>query len=555
MKATRLSSLSHIVVLAIFSLIILSVPARLQAQGPTVKVLLFYSKTCPHCHAVIEQVLPPLQEKYGRKLEVRQLEIGDPQNYGFLLKLEEAYKVPPDRVGVPEMFIGTDYLIGSIEINEKLDALIEQYLVQGGVDYPGVTSSAEVSFTPTASATASPAPQIVVATPSAASPVTTTQVTDSITVAGSSDAAEATTATPLAPAIHLAYFYQVGCQECDRVQLDLKYLQDRYPQLAVTSFDNHEQAALLEQLGAKAGVPENRRLIAPAVFVGQEALVAEEVHASSLENLIESHLTDGAPPYWENATKDDSQAAGSILTRFRNFGPLTIAAAGLVDGLNPCAFATVVFFVSYLALAGRRGKTILAVGAAFTLGVFLTYLGVGFGFLKAVAAMPFIREAGPWLYGVTALLCVALAAFSFQDYRRVRQGKVEEMRLKLPLFLRKRVNQVIREGAGLNAFIPIAFVTGGIISLIELACTGQIYLPVIMFVLGVPEMRAGALSYLLLYNVMFIVPLVVVFLAAYWGTTSERMGILLSRRLAQVKLATAALFLLMGLWLALTVLA
>jgi thiol-disulfide isomerase/thioredoxin len=85
MKIIRLSSLSHILVLAILSLIVLSVPARLQAQGPTVKVLLFYSKTCPHCHAVMEQVLPPLQEKYGRKLEVRQLEIGDPQNYGGLL--------------------------------------------------------------------------------------------------------------------------------------------------------------------------------------------------------------------------------------------------------------------------------------------------------------------------------------------------------------------------------------------------------------------------------------------------------------------------------------
>ena len=554
-KARKAAFLSLIVAVALL------VPTRVHAQDPTVKVLLFYSEECPHCHTVLEKVLPPLQEKYGQQLEVKKLEISDSGNYDYLLSLEKVYRVPPDQVGIPEMFIGPEYLIGDIAIDEKLDGLIQKYLAQGGVDYPSPASSAGTSLAPTASVTALPEPQSVVATPPVGSPITTTRVTDSTTVPGSSDAAAATTETPPAPAsgqetpaIHVAYFYQVGCQECSRAQLDLQHLQARYPQMAVTSFDSREKAALLEQLGAEAGVLEDRRLIAPAVFVGGDALVGEQVNFSAVEALIQKYLATGAPPVEDRPLAGSDQVAGSILARFRSFGPLTVLGAGLIDGLNPCAFATVIFFVSYLSFVGRKGRQVLAVGLTFTLGVFLTYLGVGFGFLKAIAALPILTRAGPWVYGFTATLCVVLAVASFHDYRQALKGKPEDMRLKLPTALRKRINQIIREGSSLNALIPVAFVTGAAISLIELACTGQIYLPVILFVLGIPEMRAGAVTYLLLYNVMFIIPLVIVFLAAYWGTTSERLSLLLNQRLAQVKLATAILFVLMGAWLGVTLL-
>jgi len=100
-----------------------------------------------------------------------------------------------------------------------------------------------------------------------------------------------------------------------------------------------------------------------------------------------------------------------------------------------------------------------------------------------------------------------------------------------------------------RAIAGIALVTGAVISLIELACTGQVYLPTIIFVLGVPALRVRGLLYLLLYNVLFIVPLIIVFLLAYWGTTSERLGQFVSRRTGAIKVATAGLFLLLGAWM------
>jgi hypothetical protein len=122
----------------------------------------------------------------------------------------------------------------------------------------------------------------------------------------------------------------------------------------------------------------------------------------------------------------------------------------------------------------------------------------------------------------------------------------------MPSRLRRRVNRAIREGIGAGAFVPMTFVTGIAVSIIELACTGQVYLPTILFVLGVPKLRARAGLYLVAYNLMFISPLVVVFILAYLGTTSRQLGLLIHRHAAKVKLAMAGLFLMLAGWMVLT---
>ncbi len=235
-------------------------------------------------------------------------------------------------------------------------------------------------------------------------------------------------------------------------------------------------------------------------------------------------------------------------------GPLTVVIAGLIDGLNPCAFATLIFLVAYLAATGRKGSQILAVGGVFTLGVFLTYLAVGLGFYRVLDLVRTVLPTlGRWVYGLTGLFCLVLAGFSLWDFVKARRGQVEEMSLTLPTVLRDRARAVIRRGQRARAYIAAAFVTGLLVSLLELACTGQIYLPTIILVAGIPEMRAQALAYLVLYNLLFILPLVLVFVLAYFGATSLQLGLFLKRHTATVKLGTALVFLALAVWLGLTV--
>jgi cytochrome c biogenesis protein CcdA len=355
--------------------------------------------------------------------------------------------------------------------------------------------------------------------------------------------------------IHAAYFRQFGCDECDRAEIDLRYIEQKYPQLRVQHFDIQEDASLNEYLSQRAGVPTAKRLTAPSFFVAASYLLGDEIRAAAIERLIQPYLASGAEEPWAGWEGAQTQAEQTILERFRSLGLWTVVGAGLLDGVNPCAFATMIFLISYLSVRKRKGVALLATGATFTAGVFVAYLSVGLGLMRFLTALPVLNTVGRWLYGLTLVLCVALAWGSFSDFRKAREGRLKDMSLKLPERLRSWIRRLIREGSQASNFVLASLLVGFAVSIVELACTGQVYLPTIVFVLGLPEWRARAALALIAYNVMFVVPLIVVFLVAYLGTTSQQLTQWMTRNAAAVKLATGMLFLLMAGWLGYSLLA
>ena len=104
------------------------------------------------------------------------------------------------------------------------------------------------------------------------------------------------------------------------------------------------------------------------------------------------------------------------MERFRTLGLSAVAAAGLVDGLNPCAFATLIFLVSYLAFVGRERREVLLVGLAFSLSVFVTYFLVGLGLLRAFQSVSIVPLVGRFVYLGAAGLALAFGILSLYDY-------------------------------------------------------------------------------------------------------------------------------------------
>jgi cytochrome c biogenesis protein CcdA len=95
----------------------------------------------------------------------------------------------------------------------------------------------------------------------------------------------------------------------------------------------------------------------------------------------------------------------------------------------------------------------------------------------------------------------------------------------------------------------VAFAIGFVISIILLTCTSPLYVGVMFLIQDVPELRASAYLYILLYNLAFITPLVVIFLLAYFGTTSEQLAHVVGRHTETIKLLTVSLFLVLAGWL------
>ena len=286
------------------------------------------------------------------------------------------------------------------------------------------------------------------------------------------------------------------------------------------------------------------------IFVGSDYLVGEAANAANLQALVEKYRGQGTTPHWEGV--DIEQGRNVILERFRHLSPLAVLGAGLIEGLNPCGFATIIFLISYLAFAGLKNRQILAVGLAFTFGVFAAHLLIGAGLLAFLQTVSFISVLAKVLYAIIAVMCLLLAAISLADYVKVRQGRAEEMTLQLPKFLKKQVHRMIRQTSKWQTTVLYALAAlgiGAVVAALEVVCTGQVYLPTILFVAQMPELRANALFYLTLYNLMFVLPLVIVFLLAFYGTTTRQLGDFLDRHMGAVKLTTAIFFLVLGGWL------
>ena len=348
--------------------------------------------------------------------------------------------------------------------------------------------------------------------------------------------------------IHIAYFHKRGCQKCGRASDILKRLKAQYPQVVVELKYAKENRELLEAMGALYNVPEVKRLTTPAVFIGDEYLL-DELDEARLETNIAKYLSTGVASRLSEAEGKTGDAESEIVERFNAFGTLTVAGAGLLDGINPCAFATIAFFISYMSLVGRERKEMLIAGGAFAAAVFVTYLLMGMGLLKFLSFLNEFTVITKCVYLLAAIGTFTLAFLSLYDAIKARQGKVKEMSLQLPKSLKLRIHKVIREQTRTSSVIIGALVIGFAISTLELVCTGQVYLPTITFVMGVEGMRVNALAYLILYNLMFVTPLLIVFGFVYWGTTSMQLGGALQRYLISVKIATGTLLLGLGMWL------
>ncbi len=467
----------------------------------TVRMFMFYAQDCQHCYFIINELLPKLKKKYGPIIETRLLDIDEPGNYDLLVRLEKEYGDRDNEI--PTIFVD-DYVLGNWEeIEENLEDVVIECIAKGGCDWPSL--------------------------PEGMPP-------------------EAHDSGPAGKAIHLAYFSQPACRECDRARYFLRNLERRYSNLKVIEYDLSlpDNKELEVALCMKYGVPKGKWLVSPVVFIGEDYLLDKNVDEAHLEKIFSKYTITGSSPPWEGIEVELLRARKALVNEFWSWRPLTVMAAGLIDGINPCAFATIIFFVSWLTLIGRKGKVILIVGLVYTFAVFLAYFLIGIGVLRFVQTLVVFPSISMTIYSLTAIVALLLGFLSLYDYFKARKGRWKEIKLQLPELLKKKIHktthQFMGKDAKLKGHLAAAFVVGLAVSLFEFPCTGQIYLPTLVFVSQIPSGKTHALSYLLLYNLMFIIPLGVILGFAYWGTSAPRFVRFLEKNTGLAKILTALLF-------------
>ena len=318
----------------------------------------------------------------------------------------------------------------------------------------------------------------------------------------------------------IRYYYTAGCKSCNRF---LQNAEIPISKRDITEAEYYEE--LLAELDKRGeSIREIPVLISEnAVFQGEDAVIAG----------YKAIIAGNAPV--ENPGSTETGGGGISISI------LPVIAAGLLDGINPCAFTTLIFLLSALSVAGRSRRETLIIGIFFTVTVFVTYYLIGLGFFKIIRIADSFTVISLIIRWLLFAVLLVFAGLSFYDYGKIRAGKAGDILLQLPDGVKRRMHSSIRSYSKSAALAGSSIVMGFLISIFELGCTGQIYFPTITYIIQTDKAASGFL-YLGLYNLAFIIPLAVVFVIVYLGITSKRITKSFQTHLGLIKILTGLLF-------------
>lgn len=173
---------------------------------------------------------------------------------------------------------------------------------------------------------------------------------------------------------------------------------------------------------------------------------------------------------------------------------------GLIDSINPCAIGVLLFYISLIFTLKTQRKTLLYFGLFYILAIYITYLLIGLGILRAVHLFGIHNFFG-W---VAAFFVLLIGLWNLKEYFWPGLW----IPILSPLLSMCRVFQIKKE---LTVFSAIAL--GFFVGLCEFPCSGAIYLATIAL-LAARETFFKGLGYLLIYNFVFVLPLIVILVFA-----------------------------------------
>ncbi len=358
------------------------------------------------------------------------------------------------------------------------------------------------------------------------------------------------------PPVIIDYFFQEGCSECGRIRAQvLPGLADLYlGDYVLNQYDTNARSNVVRLIAYQQALGITSNAPVTMVVDREHVLAGFENMRDNLLACIDSGIARRALPDWQPPPEIDlpegqAEALAMAGAQFRRFSLPVVLLGGFIDGINPCAIGTLVFFMSLLAVSGITGRALIILGCAYCAATFVTYFSIGLGLLHVLRQLDALTSVKSAMHLGMAALLLLLAAFSLLDaYRYRATSNANAVMLQLPLKLKKLIHRIMRRELSRKSILLAGLVTGTLVTVLESACTGQLYLPVLlMLARSEGDSAARAWSYLFVYNAAFLVPLVTVFLLTYAGTVNTGGLLAWSRKnVVPAKLLLAGFFLLLA---------
>jgi len=325
------------------------------------------------------------------------------------------------------------------------------------------------------------------------------------------------------------YFYNTGCYACELVEPSLEELENKYDFFELKKYEiryNKENRNMLARFYKDCGVEDGGT---PTIIIRDKCLIG----VSTIVNNLEDEIL---------ANKEEGLACPVPGEEVPTVGIVALLGAAAADAVNPCALAVLTLLLVTIVTVGTKRKALFA-GLAFTLAVYISYLLMGFGIFgifSKIAGLSF------WFKKGLGILAIVVGLLNIKDYVRPRGLGFA---MEVPLSWRPRMKAFVR---GVTS-VPGAFVVGMIVSLFLLPCTSGPYI-VICGMLASCATFWDAVPLLLLYNLVFVLPMLGITALVYFGMKPEAAAKWRTARVRYLHLIAGIIMLALGVLLLIGVL-
>jgi cytochrome c-type biogenesis protein len=257
----------------------------------------------------------------------------------------------------------------------------------------------------------------------------------------------------------------------------------------------HVPGPLLEELLARGDLPRKLVIQQPKMHGEPEEYLLWSFAGEVLTFPIDTPLSQALPslpPSPGRTVLDPGDANLAALLP-------AVVVTGLLDSVNPCAFAVILLLLAFLFTIRKSRGQVLRLGAIYIAVIFLVYLAIGLGILSTVR----LSRDPHFVARVGSYLLIGLGLLNLSEYL----WPAFPIKLRMPAAAHKKINQLLKV-----ATVPATVGVGFIVGLCTFPCSGGIYVSIITL-LNAKTTLSWGLVYLALYNFLFILPLIVILLA------------------------------------------
>jgi len=207
-----------------------------------------------------------------------------------------------------------------------------------------------------------------------------------------------------------------------------------------------------------------------------------------------------------------------------------VVVSALIDSINPCAFGVLLFLMAVLLSMGSS-KRALRAGLIYTFVIFVVYFLAGLGIMKFLSSFSILNN----IRFVVGIFVFIGGLIEFKDFFWEGKG----VSLKIPTSTKPLLEKFVRKGT-----LPAIIILGGLVALVELPCTGGVYLAILSLI---SKSGSVGIGYLALYNLIFILPLVLITYAIYRGAKIDSINSWIQNNKKYMRLAAGLIMVFLAL--------